>query len=1067
MGALSSMAVRRAVTFSMLYLMILGFGMFSFSQLKLDLFPELKFPTIAIINNYTGVSPEEIETLVSRRIESAVASVKNVKRISTTAKLGASLMIVELEWGTNIDQSMMDIREKIDLVRKLIPEEARQPILFAFDPSLQPILLVAVNTKGNLMQIQDLIDRRIKPLIERLPGVASANITGGSKREIQIMVDPIKLQGYGIALVQVLQALNAENVQVASGVLEQGKREFSLRTMGNFTDVDQMKRVVIGYKSQGPGVMPQPIFLQQVATVIDGEEEEKRAIRSDGKPGMLLMIQKRSDANTVQAVKAVEDDLPKLKKLLPPGTDFSILFNQSDIITQSISNLQSSASQAFFLSVLVLLFFLRSFRTSFIIALSIPISVIATFSVMYMAKITLNIISMAGLALAVGMLVDNSIVVLENVYRHFEEGKSAEEASIQGSKEVGVAIMASTLTTLAVFIPILFVPGIAGALFRDMVITICFSLTASLLVAITLIPMMSSRLLTDSSRQRHKNPGAFGRMVEGMLVAMDRMYVGVLRWSLVWRKSTILIGFSTLIVVVVLAGLMQTDFLPKTDDSTIFLQYERSPGTSLQETLRTGDYMERLLRQKYGSAVESVIIEAGVGEGFAALFGKGSYAGQLRARLSSLSKRSVGKWDIVEEIQRMYAQIPDLKVMVQEMGPGAFGGQGDIDIQLYGYDFNIARELAEQVKRVVSQLPNVTSVSSSLEDGKPELQIQFHRDRIHALGLSPIAIGNTISTAFKGSIATLFRDRGSEYNVVVRFQERYRNKIEHLKRLLITTPTGKNVPLETIADVKMALSPVKLERKDQQRVAIVGVNITAGSMGKVVESVRNAMDTQINMPADFYYKLGGKAEDFITSFQWLGVAFLVSILLVYMVMASQFESLFAPFVILFSIPLSGIGVLLALILTNTPLSIMAVVGVVMLVGIVVNNAIVLIDFIIQIRQEREISLTDAALEAGRVRLRPILMTSATTILGMLPMSLGIGEGAENWVGLGRVVMGGMISSTVLTLVVVPVFYCSLFLTFERIKGFFSRGSRPPSSGHPSASSQLPQQTDDAFSAPSA
>ncbi len=1051
MGALSSMAVRRAVTFSMLYLMIVGFGMFSFSQLKLDLFPELKFPTIAIVNNYTGVGPEEIETLVSRRIESAVASVKNVKRISTTAKLGASLMIVELEWGTDIDQSMMDIREKIDLVRKLIPEEARQPILFAFDPSLQPILLVAVNTKGNLMQIQDLIERRIKPLIERLPGVASANITGGSKREIQIMINPMKLQAYGIALTQVLQALNAENVQVASGVLEQGKREFSLRTMGNFTDVDQMKKVVIGYKNQGAGIMPQPVFLQQVAKVVDGEEEEKRAIRSDGKPGMLLMIQKRSDANTVQTVKAVEEDLPKLKKLLPPGTDFTILFNQSDIITQSISNLQSSASQAFFLAVLVLLFFLRSFRTSFIIALSIPVSVIATFGVMYMAKITLNIISMAGLALAVGMLVDNSIVVLENVYRHFEEGKSAEEASILGSKEVGVAIMASTLTTLAVFVPILFVPGIAGALFRDMVITICFSLTASLLVAVTLIPLMASKLLTASSRQTHQKPGAFGRMVEGMLTAMDRVYVGVLRWSLVWRKSTILIGFSTLIGVIVLAGLMQTDFLPKTDDSTIFLQYERSPGTSLQETLRTGDYMERLLRQKYGNAVESVIIEAGVGDGFAALFGKGSYAGQLRARLTSLSKRSVGKWEIVEEIQRMYAQIPDLKVMVQDMGPGAFGGQGDIDIQLYGYDFNTARELAEQVKRVVSKLPNVTSVSSSLEDGKPELQIQFHRDRIHALGLSPIGIGNTISTAFKGSIATLFRDRGSEYNVVVRFEERYRNKIDHLKRLLITTPTGKNVPLDTIADVKMALSPVKIERKDQQRVAIVGVNIVAGKMGAVVESVRNAMDTQVNMPAEFYYKLGGKAEDFITSFQWLGVAFLVSILLVYMVMASQFESLFAPFVILFSIPLSGIGVLLALILTNTPLSIMAVIGVVMLVGIVVNNAIVLIDFIIQIRQERDITVVDAALEAGRVRLRPILMTSATTILGMLPMALGLGEGAENWMGLGRVVMGGMISSTVLTLVVVPVFYCSLFLTYERIRNFFSRGSSDPNANLPPVS----------------
>jgi HAE1 family hydrophobic/amphiphilic exporter-1 len=798
--------------------------------------------------------------------------------------------------------------------------------------------------------------------------------------------------------------------------------------------------------------LPQPVFLFQVAQVIDSHEEETRMILSDGKPGMLLLVQKRSDANTVQTAQRVEAALPMLQGRLPPGVGMSILFNQRDIITQSISNLQSSAMQAFVLAVLVLLFFLRSFRTSFIIALSIPVSVIATFSVMYIAGITLNIISMAGLALAVGMLVDNSIVVLENIYRHFEEGKDPWEASIQGSKEVGVAIMASTLTTLAVFIPVLFVPGIAGALFRDMVITICFSLTASLIVAVTLIPLMASRLLTRPKKKgKEKKLSLLGRFVEWMLGSLDRVYVAVLGKALIWRKMAMLIGFGTLFVVFGLGNLIQTEFLPKTDDSTIFLQFERSPGTSLRETIATGYQMEQLMRQRFSKDIEAVIVEAGVGEGFAALFGKGAYAGQLRARLKPLSERTIRKWEVIEEMRKMFQSLPDLKITAQDFGPGSFGGQGDIDIQLFGYDVQVAKALAEQVQREVLKIPNVTSAQSSLEDGKPELQIHFHRDRIRALGLTPFMIGNTISAAFKGTRASLYRDQGSEYNILVRFQERYRNKLLHLNDLLITTPAGKTIPLKSLADVRMALSPVKIDRQDQQRVATVAVNVLPGTLGKVIEEVRKVMDGKINMPSDFFYRIGGKAEDFITSFGWLGVAFLVSVLLVYMVMASQFESLFAPFVIIFSIPLSAIGVIVALAITRTPLSIMALIGVVMLVGIVVNNAIVLIDFIIQIRQERDISVTEAALEAGRVRLRPILMTSLTTILGMLPISLGLGEGSENWVGLGRVVMGGMISSTVLTLVIVPVFYCSLSLTFERIGRFFSRlfgrdeEENPPSS----------------------
>jgi HAE1 family hydrophobic/amphiphilic exporter-1 len=1032
MEGLSAFAVRRGVTTSMLYMILIGFGFFSLMQLKLDLFPELKFPIVAIVNSYSGVSPEEMETLVTRPMEQAIAAVKNVKKIRSTSKLGNSMIIVELEWGSDIDKAMLDMREKIDIIKKQLPEEARQPFLFAFDPSLQPIMLLAVSGRGNMVKLRDFITKRISPMVERIGGVASASVNGGQKREIQVLLNPRKLRGFGISVSQIIRALQAESVQVASGSLNQGSRELGLRTISSFQKVDDIGKVVIGVKGKP---VPQPVYLSQVAKIVDTHEEQTRIIQSQGREGMLLFIQKRSDANTVQTAQNILKALPKLRKRLPEGTKIGVLFNQSDFIVKSLSNLTSSGLQAFVLAILVLFFFLRSLRTSFIIALSIPASVILTFAVMYYAGVTLNIISMAGLALAVGMLVDNSIVVLENVFRHFEEGASSWEAAIRGSSEVALAITASTLTTLAVFIPILFVKGLAGMMFRDMVVTICFSLTASLIVALTLIPLLASRILrrkplpdvTADTEEESASPAEPAKSSW-----LERTYVRTLNWSLHHRKSTIAIGLATFVLSLGVMGALKTEFLPKADDSMLMIQYEGAPGTALKDTIKTAATMEKIIRQKFGKILETVLIEAGTGEGFIALFGKGAHAGLVRVRLKPISERTLRKWDIEKILQREFARLPGVKITFQD-GGAAFSGGGDVEVQLLGHDLKVAKELAQKIKRVIARIPNVTQVKTSLEEGRPELQIRLNRERLQRLGLNGLTVGTAISTAFKGTTASLFRQGDNEYRILLRLQKRYRRNVQDLKKLYIITPAGSPVPLGSIADIRYALSPVKIERQNQQRVTTVSVSVARAHLGSVVKAVPEAIKRHVAIPPTFTYRIGGTAEDFIESFMFLGLALLVSVILVYMVMASQFESLFEPFVILFSIPLALVGVFAALLVTDTSLSVMAFVGIIMLAGIVVNNAIVLVDFIKQLRDEHQMGILEACLEAGRVRMRPILMTAATTIFGMLPMALGLGEGAENWVGLGRVVMGGLFSSTFLTLLVVPTLYAMLALWGERRK----------------------------------
>lgn len=1009
-GGLAGLSVRRAVTFFMIYLVVAGFGVFSLSRLRLDMFPDVTFPMMGVITLYEGANPQDVEELITRRIEEAVAAVEGVEEVSSTSKYGVSVVNVKFAWGTDLDMRELDVRKSIGFIEGYLPTDANAPLIFAFDPSMQPILFLGVRGPYSQQELREIAERQIEPLVERVPGVASAVAMGGLKREIQVTVLPERLQAYSVSVLQVIQALRASNLTVPGGAILQGGREFPIETMGHFESVEDIGLVVVGVS----GLVP--VYLRDVAEIKDTHQEINGLLRNDRRPGLMMMVRKQSGANTVQTVRRLRADLPRIIGAVPEGIELSTIFDQAEIVEQSLGNLSGTALQAFVLAGLVLLFFLLNVRTALIVATAIPVSVLASFGIMDQANVTLNIISMAGLALAVGMLVDNSIVVVENIFRHIELGRPPREAAVLGTGEVAMAITASTLTTVAVFAPILFVPGIAGVMFRDMAVTICFSLAASLVVALTLIPLATSRLLEQQGAQTRR-PNFVVRGVRAFLDGINRSYGAVLDWCLGHRALTLLAAFAMTVGAGLLGFQLDVDFMPKSDQSLITLQVEAPVGSNIEE-------MDAYFRQ-VEDIIEATVperatmnIDVGGGDEFVALFTKGKHAGVVRLKLKPLAQRKRRQREVEKDLRQQLSRIPGVKVTVLQ--PRFTMEEGDIVIEIYGHDLEQARALGKKLVEVARATPGTADVSFSLEEGTPEFQVRLDRERIAALGLNPATIASTISALFKGTIASLYREGGSEYNIRVRAPRAFRSDVQNLRQVMLSTPTGKTVPLSSVASVRPYLGPMAIQRKSQQRVAKVAMNVPGSDLGGVIKALEPRL-AAMPRPEGFSLRVAGTAEDLEDSFISLGLALLVAIALVYMVMASQFESLIDPFIIIFSIPLAGIGVVLSLYLTDTPISVTAAIGVIVLAGVVVNNAIVLVDFVNQLRSEGA-NIQAALQQAGRMRLRPILMTAATTILAMLPMAMELGTGAETWAPLARTVIGGLAVATALTTLVVPVVY---------------------------------------------
>jgi HAE1 family hydrophobic/amphiphilic exporter-1 len=1021
-------AIKRGVTFLMIYIIAVGFGLFSLGRLRIDLFPSLDFPVIAVIAQYTGVGPFDIETVVTRPIEESVASVQNIKTVNSYSSQGLSLILLEFEWGSDMDQAEIDVRNNLDFIEDYLPDDMSKPLVFAFDPSMQPIGFMGLGSKVHgLAELRRISERDIEPRIERIPGVAAVYTTGGLRREIKILIDPVRLKAHNVAIQQVEAALRMNNLQIPSGWIDDKQQEFTIQTQGEYRSIEEIENTSVAV--MGGSV----IRIRDVADVIDGFVEQRSHVWTNDKPAVILVIQKQSDANTVNVSRELYSRLPSIMKELPKGVELETIYEQSQFINRSISNLGNTVFQAILLAFLVLLFFLRNFRSSVIVALSIPISIVVTFAVMDQAGLTLNIISMAGLALAVGLLVDNSIVVLESIFRYREQGKEPREAADIGTHEVAMAITASTLTTVSVFLPVLFVPGLAGELFNEMVVTICFSLGVSLLVALTLVPLLASRFLQVS---QNVNATSFlkrlASRIGGWINRMQDGYVRALDWSVRHRKIVL---FSTLGLLIVSIGILFTrggEFFPESDQGIVQLTVDRSPGTSLPAMEKSVHVIDEIIQEHVPEA-EMVYTNFGQGEGMFAAFGSGaSHEGEVMIRLVSRTQRRRSVEQIENDLRERFKILPDVEVRFEDRGEEMFfGGGGDIAVEIFGHDLDVAEALARDVMKRVSSVRGVANIEISIEKAAPELKVHLDRQRIADLGLSTSQIGEVVSTSVLGSVVTRYREGGDEYDVRVQLRKDARKNTADIENILIMTPMGQQVPLRAVASIEYGTAPTEIVREDQERKVSISIDVAGRDLRTTTNEVRGLL-RDVTVPNDFRIEIGGAAEDMLESFMYLGIAFVVAMLLTYMVMASQFESFIDPFIILFTIPLSIIGVAWALFLTGTTLSVMSLIGIIMLVGIIVNNGIVLVDYINQLR-ERGHDLYEAIHLGGEARMRPVIMTALTTILAMTPLALGLGESGENWAPMARSVIGGLTAGTVLTLVVVPVIYATLEVFSGKVK----------------------------------
>ncbi len=1014
------LAIRRPVAVLMAVCIVLVLGVFSFAGLPVDLLPEMNFPMMAVFAAYEGASPEEVEAMVTRPLEEVLATVPGIEKITSSSGQGSATVLLEFSWGTDLEVRGLDVREKIDLVKGVLPDEVETPTVFQFDPSLMPILWLSVGGESSPAELKRLAQERVKPRLERIEGVASATVTGGVEREIRVLADPSRLAYHGLTLEQLGQLLRAENLNVSAGRLADGARELQVRLLGEFRGAADLENVVL---KAGPAGT---LYLREVAEVIEGFTEERQLTRLNGKPGLSVSVHKQSGANTVRVSAAVQRALRELAGDLPAGTEIGVIFDQAQFINQSVGNMLNMGLSGGFLAMMVLYLFLRNWRSTLVISLAMPVSVVATFVLMYFNGLTLNLITLGGLALGIGMMVDNAIVILENVFRFRQQGMEGKEAATAGSNEVAGAIVASTLTTVVVFLPVVFVEGLASQIFSSMAWTVSFALLASLAVALTLVPLFCSRLLkiTESAS------GGMSARFAGTLGGVDSFYGRLLYLALGRRKLVVGVMVVSLLAAAALVPLVGTEFIPGMDDNWLVVDVRLPDGASLAETKQLVLRLEERLLQM--EEARDTFVNIGASSGMNTGAGGQSNRATLEVRLKDRGKRALSNSAAADKIRILAADTAGAEITVRPSQNMTLGSGGaPVDILLKGDSLPMLQQLAGEVKAIVAQVAGTREVSTSFDRAWPEMQIRVDRERAAALGIQSMAVGSTLRTALGGQVITRLQLGGQETEVRLQVPAELRESVSGLQSLEVASPAGLRVPLGEVAVFSPAMGAASIDRHDQVRSASVTAQLAGRPLGNVVADIRLGLE-RLALPQGYTVEFAGEQQQMAESFASLWLALLLAVLLVYMIMAAQFESLLHPFIIMFALPPVFVGVVLALAVTGRTLNVPALIGVIMLAGIVVNNAIVLVDYINQLRQ-RGYSCREAILTAGPVRLRPILMTTLTTVLGMLPMALGRGAGAETQAPLATAVIGGLSASTLLTLLVVPVVYSLLDDLGERLR----------------------------------
>ncbi len=1010
--------VDRPIFVSMVSCIVLILGGVALSYLPVDLMPDITYPGVSVITKYEDASPEEVEELISRKIETALSAVSGVKEITSTSGEGSSNVTVSFTWGTNLDAAVADVRDRLDRVVPRLPDEADRPILYKFDSASSPIMRIGVSTSIDLLDARKLIEDQIQYRLERIDGVASIDIGGGLEREIQVLLDVDKARKLNTSLDSVLETIEKANVTTPAGNLKEDRLEIRVRTPGTFSSVEEIRNTVIATGENG-----EKIYLRDIAEVIDTHAKVTRFVRVNGQPGIMIQVYKQSGANTVKVANDVVKQLEVINREFGTQVTLNAIINSADYIERSISGVADSAVSGGLLAVIVLFIFLRNFGSTVVISVSIPLSIIATFALVYFCGYTLNIMTLGGLALGVGMLVDNSIVVLENITRLRDEGLPPDEAAVKGTSEVAIAITASTLTTLAVFLPLLFMEGMAGVMFKQFSAVVSFSLACSLFTAVTIVPMMAARLLSaKKSGVRENWLTRLLNVSEVCQQSLERGYGKLL--DSVMRHRWRFIGIAVFIMAVCLAlvPLIGTELMPRADEGEVRIFLEMEVGTSPEVVNETVIATEEIIRRVVGSDMTGWVTFAGA-SGWRA---SGGHKANYNIRLKSRSLRKRSDQEIASELDKALKGKPGAVFRVRAgMGMfsrmmGAGSGEG-VAVEVRGYDFATAADLAGKVSDAMASVPGITDVKLSRDLGVQEDRIRIDREKAHDLGVPVKDIAEALRTILAGSEAGNFREDGDEYTILVKVKDADLLTLDRILDLSIRNSRGELIVLRNLIEYDRTLGPVNIERKNQERVLTVGGNIFNRDLGSVVADIQTAL-TKIPMPPSFSLLFSGDYEDQQESFRELLFAFSLALVLVYMVMACQFESLRDPLVVMFSVPLAGIGVILTLFLTRTTFNMQSFIGIIMLAGIVVNNAILLVDTANLLRREEHLGLDRAIREAGTRRLRPILMTTLTTVLGLLPLALGMGDGGETQAPMARAVIGGLTSSTLITLFFVPAVY---------------------------------------------
>lgn len=1022
-------AVRKPISTVLLFVGVMVFGLFSLSRLSVDQYPEIEIPQISVITMYPGANAADIETNITRVLEDNLNTVNNLKKLTSKSQDNVSMITVEFEYGSDLNEGANEIRDVVSRVQSMLPDEVDYPTIFKFSTSMMPIMMLAVTAEESYPALSKILDDKLVNVLNRVDGVGAVSVIGAPEREVQVNVDPTKLDAYGLTVEQLGQIIAAENVNIPSGTIDIGNNTFNVKADGEFDLSDELRRVVV---SNAGG---RTVMLTDVAEIRDTLEKATMDERVNGQRGVRVMFQKQSGANTVNIVHEIQRRLPAIEQSLPRDVKMELIFEGSQEITDAIDSLSETVLYAFLFVVLVVMIFLGRWRATLIICMTIPVSLICSFIYLFATGSTLNIISLSSLSIAIGMVVDDAIVVLENITTHIERGSSPKEAAIYATNEVWLSVIATTLVVVAVFMPLTMVPGMAGILFRELgwivSIVVCVSTTA----AITLTPMMSAYLLRrEGGVHDYRGLGVIYKPVDRALAWLDDAYARSLGWVVRHRRISVFTMMGLFVLSLGLITQVPTEFFPPSDNSRIAATVRLEQNLSVEYTARIARQIDSIL---YAEFPEVRLVSASAGanssdNAFAAMQTTGSHIINYNIRLAEVETRDRSIYTISDLLRRKLDRIPEIREYTVTPGGqmGNMSGSSTVDIKVFGHDMELTNAIATDLRDRMAQLEGTRDVRLSREDLRPEYNVVFDRDRLSYYGMNSATASQAVRNRIDGLVASKYREDGDEYDIVVRYAEPFRTRVEDIENITLHNAQGRPVKLREVGRVQEEFAAPEIQRENRQRVITVESSLGAGvALGDVVAEAQRLID-DYPLPDGVDLELGGTVEDQGDAFSDLGMLFVLIILLVYIVMATQFESLKFPFIIMFTIPFACTGVFLALWMTSTPLSLIALIGAIMLVGIVTKNGIVMVDYM-NLLIERGAEVSEAVVAGGKSRLRPVLMTSFTTILGMLPLAIGTGAGSETWQPMGIAVIGGLTFSTILTLFIVPALYSILVNRSQR------------------------------------